>query len=163
MARERGSGVTPPRVVELLKNEVSEKSILAVSNATGLGLAAIGRYLKGVGEPTTASLKKLADYFKVSVQWLRGEPVWETYEQARTFYDFSLLPDEKQKRFLEQFINETDEIAAERALETEKIKLFFEKYRDLITIFLHLPAEDRDNAIDVLRIVQKEIADNPFI
>ncbi|MFA6497885.1 MAG: helix-turn-helix domain-containing protein [Desulfurivibrionaceae bacterium] len=73
MTRERGSGITPPRVVELLKKEVSEKSILAVSNATGLGLAAIGRYLKGVGEPTTASLQKLADYFKVSVPWLRGE------------------------------------------------------------------------------------------
>ena len=73
MVRERGSGKTPPRVVELLKKEVSDKSILAVSKATGLGLAAIGRYMKGIGEPTTASLEKLADYFKVSVTWLRGE------------------------------------------------------------------------------------------
>jgi transcriptional regulator with XRE-family HTH domain len=63
MTRGRGNGVTPPRVVELLRKEVSGKSILAVSNATGLGLAAIGRYLKGVGEPTNASLQKLADYF----------------------------------------------------------------------------------------------------
>lgn len=72
MVRERGSGVTPPRVVELLSKGVAEKSMLAVSNATGLGLAAIGRYLKGVGEPTTATLQKLAVYFGVSVAWLRG-------------------------------------------------------------------------------------------
>jgi transcriptional regulator with XRE-family HTH domain len=73
MVRERGSGKTPARVIELLKKEVSEKSLLAVSKSTGLGLAAIGRYLKGIGEPTTATLEKLADYFKVSVQELRGE------------------------------------------------------------------------------------------
>jgi len=73
MVRERGSGITPERVVALLKKEVSEKSILAVSKATGLGLAAIGRYLKGIGEPTTATLEKLADYFGVSVAELRGE------------------------------------------------------------------------------------------
>ncbi|MBW4056794.1 MAG: helix-turn-helix transcriptional regulator [Proteobacteria bacterium] len=35
-------------------------------------LAAIGRYLKGIGEPTTATLQKLADYFKVPVWELRG-------------------------------------------------------------------------------------------
>ena len=73
MTRERGSGKTPIRVTERLKEEVSEKSMLAVSKATGLGLAAIGRYLKGIGEPTTATLEKLADYFGVTVAWLRGE------------------------------------------------------------------------------------------
>jgi len=73
VVRERGSGVTPPIVVELLKNAVSEKSMLAVSKSTGLGLAAIGRYLKGVGEPTTATLQKLSDYFGVTVAQLRGE------------------------------------------------------------------------------------------
>lgn len=63
MSRERGSSKTPERVVELLKKEVEKKSIYAVAKATGLGLAAIGRYLKGIGEPTQASLQKLANYF----------------------------------------------------------------------------------------------------
>ena len=75
MVRERGSGVTPERVIELLKKEVSETSMLAVSHSTGLGLAAIGRYLKGIGEPTTATLQKLADHFGTTVPYLRGE-VW---------------------------------------------------------------------------------------
>jgi len=61
--RGRGSGKTPQRVVDLLKEEVERTSILHVSKETGLGLAAIGRYLKGVGEPTVASLQKLANYF----------------------------------------------------------------------------------------------------
>lgn len=75
MVRERGSGITPPRVVELLREVVSEKSILAVTRSTGLGLAAIDRYLKGIGEPTTATLQKLATFFGVSVAWLRGGEV----------------------------------------------------------------------------------------
>jgi len=73
LMRERGSGVTPPRVVEFLKHAVSNTSMLAVSKATGIGLAAIGRYLKGIGEPTQKSLQKLSDYFGVSVAYLRGE------------------------------------------------------------------------------------------
>lgn len=73
MVRERGSGKTPERVVELLRGRVAATSMLEVSKATGLGLAAIGRYLKGVGEPTTATLQKLADYFGRSVAYLRGE------------------------------------------------------------------------------------------
>lgn len=63
MSRKSGCGITPPRVVELLTKAVAETSILAVSRATGLGLAAVGRYLKGVGEPTDATLQRLADYF----------------------------------------------------------------------------------------------------
>ena len=75
MVRERGSSVTPSRVVELINREVAEKSMLAVSKATGLGLAAIGRYMKGIGEPTTATLKKIAYCLGVSVAWLRGGEV----------------------------------------------------------------------------------------
>src|SRR6185369_7288628 len=87
MAREHGSGVTPERVVELLRNEVAEKSMLAVSRSTGLGLAAIGRYLKGVGEPTTATLQKLASYFDTTVMWLRGDP----YAGRHGGIDFNLV------------------------------------------------------------------------
>jgi transcriptional regulator with XRE-family HTH domain len=89
MTRERGSGKTPVRVTELLKRAVSEKSMLAVSKATGLGLAAIGRYLKGIGEPTTATLQKLAAYFGVDVDYLTGQGLYRLkdmgLEEAREF------------------------------------------------------------------------------
>ncbi len=71
--RATGNGKTPERVVSELKKKVDASSLLAVSSATGVGISALHRYLKGIGEPTTATLQKLADYFGVTVAWLRGE------------------------------------------------------------------------------------------
>jgi transcriptional regulator with XRE-family HTH domain len=73
LTKGRGGGKTPPLVVDLLKKAVTEKSQYAVSKETGLGLATINSYLKGVGEPTNATLEKLAVYFKVSAVVLRSE------------------------------------------------------------------------------------------
>jgi transcriptional regulator with XRE-family HTH domain len=64
---------TPHRVVELLKQAVEKKGQSGVSRETGLTQPAIHRYLKGIGEPSTKTLQKLADYFGVSVGFLRGE------------------------------------------------------------------------------------------
>ena len=75
MTRERGSGKTPERVVKLINDAVSERSIYGVSKETGLGLAAVSRYMKGVGEPTTATLEKIAIWSGTSVAWLRGEVI----------------------------------------------------------------------------------------
>lgn len=69
-----GTGKTPERVVELLRVEVKKTNQSATSRATGVNQAAIGRYIKGVGEPNTSTLEKLAKYFDKSVAWLRGEP-----------------------------------------------------------------------------------------
>ena len=73
---------TPAMVVELLKKAVAEKGQSGVAKETGLTQPAIHRYLKGIGEPGTKTLKKLADYFGVSVTVLRGESL-----PARGFYD----------------------------------------------------------------------------
>jgi transcriptional regulator with XRE-family HTH domain len=72
-ARMAGSRKTPERVVQLLQEEVSKTSQAATARATGLTLRGVQNYLKGIGEPTTASLEKIADYFGVSVPYLRGE------------------------------------------------------------------------------------------
>ncbi len=64
---------TPPMVTELLKKAVAEKGQSGVARDTGLTQPAIHRYLKGIGEPSTRTLKKLADYFGVSVAVLRGK------------------------------------------------------------------------------------------
>ncbi len=68
MVRERGSGKTPKRLVSLLSEA---KSLLALAKETGVGKSALSRYAKGIGEPTTASLQRLADYFGCTVSWLR--------------------------------------------------------------------------------------------
>lgn len=72
MAKGRGGGETPERVVDLLKKAVSETSQSAVARATGLTQSAVHRYMKGIGEPSQETLEKLAVYFGVSVAWLRG-------------------------------------------------------------------------------------------
>lgn len=64
---------TPPMVTALLKTAVSEKGQSGVARETGLTQPAISRYLQGIGEPTTKTLRILADYFGVSVSELRGE------------------------------------------------------------------------------------------
>jgi transcriptional regulator with XRE-family HTH domain len=69
----RGCGLTPPRVKELLVEAVSKSSQAAVARESGITRLNLQRYLKGIGEPTTATLQKLADYFGVSVAYLRGE------------------------------------------------------------------------------------------
>jgi transcriptional regulator with XRE-family HTH domain len=73
MTKGRGDGKTPTEVVRRLKLAVSAKSQSAVSRETGIPLFNIQRYLKGIGEPTTATLQKLADYFGVNIRELRND------------------------------------------------------------------------------------------
>lgn len=72
MGRPPGKTKTFPRVVELLTAAVKEKGQKTVEAETKLSQSMISRYLKGEGEPSQATLEKLAAYFKVSVAWLRG-------------------------------------------------------------------------------------------
>jgi len=72
MAKGKGSGKTPDRVTELLKKAVERKSQIAVSRETGIPLFSIQKYLKGIAEPTTATLEKLAAWSMRPVAWLRG-------------------------------------------------------------------------------------------
>ena len=91
MVRETGNGKTPERVVFELNKKLKETSLNAISKATGVGISALHRYQKGIGEPTTATLKKLADCFGTSVAWLRGEdnftnkPIWMTKDESNEF------------------------------------------------------------------------------
>jgi transcriptional regulator with XRE-family HTH domain len=69
---------TPSRVIELLKGEIPEKiSLNQFCKRTGINPNSVDKYLAGMTEPTQASLEKLADYFKTSVAYLRGE-LWAT-------------------------------------------------------------------------------------
>ena len=73
-AQGRGGGGTPKRLVELLNKVVFESSQSEVARKTGLTQSAIGRYIRGIGEPSQATLQKLANYFEVHVAWLQGVP-----------------------------------------------------------------------------------------
>jgi transcriptional regulator with XRE-family HTH domain len=72
--RGRGGGKTPERVVNLLKAAVEKSSQASVAEATGLTRLTVQRYIKGIGEPSNATLEKLSKYFGVPVPWLRMQP-----------------------------------------------------------------------------------------
>lgn len=73
LARGRGGGVTPRRVVFLLADAVSKSSQSQVAKATGLTRLTVQRYLKGIGEPSRDTLEKLGRYFNKSLPWLLGQ------------------------------------------------------------------------------------------
>lgn len=64
---------TPERVVELLKKEIPANiSLNKFCKKTGINSNSVDRYMAGVTEPTQLSLRKLAEYFYVTVDYLRG-------------------------------------------------------------------------------------------
>lgn len=72
MARKLGRGNTPLRIQKMLEDAVKKKSQNVIARELGIGVAAVNRYLKGIGEPTTETLKKFSDYFDVSIAELQG-------------------------------------------------------------------------------------------
>ena len=72
VAQGRGGGKTPARVVELINNAVKESSQVIVASGIGITRLTVQNYMKGIGEPSQATLEKLAAYFVKSVAWLRG-------------------------------------------------------------------------------------------
>lgn len=74
MGRGRGGSKTPQRVVELLESAIKTRGQSTVESETGLSHSMISRYKRGIGEPSQATLEKLAEYFGVSVAYLRGDP-----------------------------------------------------------------------------------------
>ena len=72
MTRGRGGGVTCERLMQMLQQAINAKGQSTVERETGLSSSMISRYKRGIGEPSTATLEKLAGYFGVTVGYLRG-------------------------------------------------------------------------------------------
>lgn len=139
MTKGRGAGKTPSKVVELINKAASEKSLRSISKATGLGLAALSRYSKGVGEPTQATLIKLADYFEKTVYELMDDSdmpktleLIQNFRRALKEQKVEQLSDDKRKygslaeEFLKRLPQDINEISsALRILEDEADKLIF--------------------------------------
>lgn len=96
MVRGRGGSLTPLRVVELLNGVIAEKGQSTVEKETGLSHSMISRYKRGIGEPSTATLEKLADYFDVPALWLRGD-FTASYETMKTIRKVPDNPDLEKK------------------------------------------------------------------
>jgi len=84
-AMGRGGGKTPKRVVEKIQNEVARIGQNATARAIGIPLRSVQKYLEGKSEPTTATLETLAEYFGVSIAYLRGEAEVQAYNAKGTW------------------------------------------------------------------------------
>lgn len=101
-ARLAGRRSTSDRVVRLLKEEVGKTSQAATARATGLPLRSVQNYLKGIGEPTQATLEKLAAYFGVRVRYLRGEPKEPLDRLLEGLREGEITPEVWNKKFAEE-------------------------------------------------------------
>lgn len=90
MTRETGNGKTPQKVVDELNKKLLETSLNAISKATGVGVSALHRYQRGIGEPTTATLNKLAPYFGKSVMYLRSGHLTEPWGEWHEHFELEL-------------------------------------------------------------------------
>lgn len=81
-AKWLGVKKTPDKLIELIRNEVEKLGQNGFARATGLPLGSVQKYLKGSTEPTEPSLIKLADYFEVSVAYLRGEVAYNQISRS---------------------------------------------------------------------------------
>lgn len=155
--KKGGYKVTPPRVVELLQKAVIEKSQYAVAKETGLALSVIQGLLKGNREPSTGTLLKLADYFMVSVQYLRGDD--RSFEDEQKYYEWKLKADDA-----EWYTASVDRLIADIKVrlsksvlgsEREKIISIFEHNDVFVADFYSIQANKMDEVIDLLRRVKK--------
>jgi transcriptional regulator with XRE-family HTH domain len=71
--RGSGSGQTPENVVSILRSAMSDHSFRQVAKGIGINVSAVHRYVHGIGEPTTTTLRKLSTWSGRPVSWLRGE------------------------------------------------------------------------------------------
>lgn len=164
MVRGAGSGKTPERVVTLLKAAVQGSSQSAVARATGVSLSKINRYLKGIGEPQTETLQQLADFFNVTVPYLRGE---SNSIRTRELVDNSEVPGVIEE--ITQWIEEDEErrnwslkqkeevvwglTLVEQVLEDEEIAQYAIEYMQRRMRLLKSIDEQTENA----PIIQKEL------
>lgn len=97
------------RFVELLQ----EKGITAyrVSKDTGVTQTTLSDWKTGRATPKTATLKKIADYFDISLDWLIGNSEYRKDGDCSTSQDIALVA-----RHLEQ-IPEEDRKAIIRSIE----------------------------------------------
>jgi len=169
MSRPKAEVVTPENLVFALGEELKTKTLQEISRATGISTAALSNYSRAIGEPTTANIAKLADYFQVETEFLTGSGLYKhlggsgsnKFQRAKRF-----KANVKERLVFEKFAGmRLDEIAAgdkrsivalsrftrdmeqvKNELEAERQKVF----ADLAAAFDQIPELLRRDAILML-------------
>ncbi len=91
---------------EILRELLEERDISQKEAAEDLNLAAstFGNYVRSVREPDCETLKRIADYFEVSIDYLLDHhtDVSKTHAEERLLQIFHNLPQKERAFFLDQ-------------------------------------------------------------
>lgn len=91
---------------DILRNLLGDRGITQKQLAKNLNIAAstLGNYIQDSREPDFETLKRLADYFEVSVDYLIGHrtPKADTHMEDELLCVFRALPIDQQELYLEQ-------------------------------------------------------------
>jgi hypothetical protein len=80
------------KVIDLIKGGVKMLGVRGLARAIGISPAIITRYTQEkVGEPSLATLNKLASYFGVSVTELRGEVFTLDFNKIEPLYSGTMV------------------------------------------------------------------------
>lgn len=169
---------TYQRVVDLLNEHIPEKvSRNEFCRATGVNRNSVDRYRAGLGCPNDETLKKLADYFGVSVPWLRGD-VNTTLEQEKAYLagwaniQKDLRGEKDNVGYAEQIKDIIDVFTRQQCLAAEQgdldevsrleeIKSCLDKYLNLFVAFISVPVEDIEMVMALLDITKEMKIENP--
>lgn len=114
------------RVIDLVRSGVETEGVRGFARSVGISPAIVSRYMKGeVGEPTNTTLKKIADYFEVTVAWLRGEEIIDLVERMSAEEMFMLalkcsFPGGEERVYSELIVRGFDEEYAVKFLQSLK-------------------------------------------
>lgn len=146
-----------------------------VAEKTGYSPGAVANALSGHVALTDRLIQAICTAFHIRKEWIYegiepirgielGGTITGTSQVAGDLTVTGWNEKKEVERTIKRLQDEREEISnqiAELKEKKEKIESDFIKYHDLIVAFMYIPVEEMDEAIDVLRIVQKTTADNP--
>ncbi len=83
-------------------NDITQKQL---ANDLNIGTTTIGNYVRGLREPDFETLKLIANYFNVSVDYLlnyRTKEKTDSQDEDELLYLYRVMPNKYKKLFLEQ-------------------------------------------------------------
>ena len=83
---------------------ISEMSQKELANHLNLAASTVGNYIRNIREPDHETLKKIADYFSVSIDYLLDHHSTQTedHREDSILQIYRSLPNEQKELFLEQ-------------------------------------------------------------
>lgn len=138
-----------------------------VAEATGYSPGMVAKIMSGHVALTDRFIQAVCSSFYIKKEWIYDGimPINnQGFDLEGAIDSAKIKKEEMQDQNINKLYADLDKLKKERdelKAKQSKIESDFVKYRDLIVAFMYIPVEEMDDAIEVLRAVQKLTADNP--